>query len=337
MTPVRVSDRARETHRRAIVIDGHMDTIIKNLEKGRPANFGERREDMDVDLPRMREGGVTAGFVMCGGSDLAQSLRLIDRVYEEARLNSEDLLVALRAEDVRRAKEEDKAALIMELEGASLFGDELGVLRSLHRLGVRMVGPTHGEGGGPHDLQLEPSLFAYCDARKRESLRKTQKGLTDFAKELLAEMNRLGVLLDLAHINDAAFFEALELIETPPLFSHGCCFALCPHSRNLTDDQLRALAARGGVAGMAFFVNFVDQHAASLERLVDHFAYAADLVGVEHVGVGSDFDGCRATVIPDVSHLPALTEALLARGFSEAETEQMLGGNMLRALEAAVG
>jgi membrane dipeptidase len=337
MALIEVSNRAREVHQRAIVLDGHIDTVIKNLAAQGPANLGQRRPDMHLDLPRMMDGGVTGGFVMVGGHDLVQGLRLVDRVYEEAAINSNRLTVALNGADVRRAKADGKVAFIMETEGAWMLHEQMALLHVFQRLGVRMVGPTHGEGGEPFQLQGEKSLFGYCDLARRDELRRTQKGLTSFARELLAEMNRTGLILDLAHANDAAFYEALDLYNGPPLFSHGNCFALSPHSRNLTDDQLKALAAKGGVLCISFYAKFVDKDKATFERLLDHFSYAAELVGIEHVGVGSDYDGCSATVIPEVSQMPTLTEGLLRRGFSEEDTLRILGGNLLRVLEAVVG
>ena len=337
MPLVNVSNEARELHERAVVFDGHMDTIIKNLARGRPANLGERCDDMDVDLPRMAEGGLTGGFMMVGGNDLVQALRLIDRVYEEASLNSDRLTTALSASEVRRAKAEGKAAFVMEMEGAWMLQNEMALMRVFRQLGVRMVGPTHGEGGLEFQLQAEKSLFSYCDLATRDKLRRTQKGLTPFGRELINAMPSMRILLDLAHSNDATFYEALDLFDGPPLFSHGNCFALCPHSRNLTDDQLKALAARGGVIGIAFFTKFIDQHNSTLDRLLDHFCYAADLVGVDRVGIGTDFDGCSATAIPEVSQMPLLTEGLLRRGFSDEEVLKILGENMLRVLEAATG
>lgn len=336
MSLIEISDQARALHRRAIVLDGHIDTVIKNLAAGLPANLGQRRADMHLDLPRMVEGGLSGGFVMVGGHDLVQGLRLVDRVYEECALNADRLTVALCADDVRRAKAAGKAAFIMEMEGAWMLHDQMALMRVFHRLGVRMVGPTHGEGGEPFQLQGEKSLFGYCDLAKRDELRRTQKGLTAFGKELVREMPRMPLLLDLAHANDAAFYEALDLYDGPPLFSHGNCFGLCPHSRNLTDDQLKALAAKGGVICIAFYTAFVDREKATFERLLDHFSYAADLVGVAHVGLGSDYDGCNATVIPEVSQLTALTQGLLSRGFSADDVLKILGGNLMRVIETVI-
>lgn len=337
MSQIEISDRARDLHQRAIVLDGHIDTVIKNLARGRPANIGQRRDDMDIDLPRMIKGGLTGGFVMVGGHDLVQGLRLVERVYEEATINADRLAIAVCAEDVRKAKAEGKAAFIMEIEGAWMLHDQMELLRVFQRLGVRMVGPTHGEGGEEFQLQGERSLFGYCDLAKRDELRRTQNGLTSFGKALVKELIPTRLMLDLAHTNDAAFYESVGLYDGPPLFSHGNCFALCPHSRNLTDDQLKALAVKGGVICIAFYTKFVDREQPTFERLLDHFAYTADLVGVDHVGVGSDYDGCDATVIPEVSQMPTLTEGLVRRGFSDDEILKILGGNLLRVMGEVLG
>ena len=174
--------------------------------------------------------------------------------------------------------------------------------------------------------------------RDREEERRTKKGLTDFGRRLVVEMNRLGVQVDVAHINDVAFFDVLELSTKPVVTTHGGVYAISPHSRNLTDDQIRAIAVSGGMMGIAFVPGFVDRSNPTLERLLDHIEYVADLVGIDHVGIGSDYDGMSdVPVIPEVSQLPRLTEGMVKRGMSDEEIAKVLGGNFLRVLEATIG
>ena len=207
-----------------------------------------------------------------------------------------------------------------------------------HRLGVRLLGITHGEGGEESGmLQGTPASFGGCTAQERESARQSAQGLTDFGRQVLATSNELGIVTDLAHINDCAFYEVLERSSLPVVMSHTAVFALGGHWRCLTDDQLRALATAGGVMGIAFMPSFIDPTAPNLDRLVDHIAYVAELVGVDHVGIGSDYDGMGATVpVPgDISQLPDITVALMQRGFNDDEIEKIWGGNFMRIMAAA--
>jgi len=323
---------ARKLHQESIVFDGHCDTLLAVLTGKR--RLGERSNEGHLDLPRMREGGVTAQiFAICTcsgrlpGGPLKQALRMLDAFYRELEANPHSLILATSAADVERAKEEGKVAAILGLEGAEPLEGDLGVLRMLHRLGVRVVGLTWNRRNQAADGVNEA---------------RTGGGLTNFGVELVREMNRLGMVIDVAHLAPAGVRDVLELSEAPVIASHANAHALCPHRRNLTDEQLEAIAARGGVVGVTFVPGFVaeNKQEASLGRLLDHIDHIAKVAGIDHVGLGSDFDGFTdrpMAGLEDVTGLPNITAGLLERGYSPDEVKKLLGGNFLRVFREVVG
>ena len=292
-----------------------------------------------MDLERCLAGGLAAAFFMVGGNAQPRTWQLIDRMYAEIEASDGRLTLALRADDIRRAKSEGKLAALMSFEGGLACGGELAILRHFYRLGVRCMSITHGEDTAQGSLQGEKSFFGFCDPAFRERGQKSGQGITTFGRQAVEEMNRLGVLIDTAHCNDMSFWDVMDLSDAPPVYTHGNCFALSPHSRNLTDEQLKALGQKGGVIGLAFYPPFVDQHAPDLSRFVDHVEHVAEVAGAATAGIGSDYDGMgKATpIVPEVSRLPELTQAMLDRGFPPADVEKILGGNFLRVIEEVIG
>ncbi len=339
MAEQRNMEHIHRLHHESIMIDGHNDNFVLKVSRGVPLNFTERNTQYHTDLPRMLEGGMDIGFFVVGNGETANSLSVIEKVYAEVESHADVLNIVKNVADIRKAKSEGKTGILMCIEDSKWLRGDLDILRLYYRLGVRSLGLTHGQGGDePHHIQGDRSYFGYCEYEERIEERRTKKGLTDFGHQLVAEMNRLGVQVDVAHINDAAFFDVVELSTKPVVTTHGCVFALCPHSRGLADDQIKALAATGGMMGIAFVPGFVDQDNPTLERLIDHIAYVADLVGIEHVGIGSDYDGMGdVPVIPEVSQLPKLTEAMVKRGMSDKDVAKVLGGNFLRVLASTIG
>lgn len=329
-----ISQEAQELHRRCVLIDGHNDSLIEHRARADAMDLTGSWPDYQVDIPRLRAGGVTALFSMVGDTDLQQSLDLWDAMYLHAEQSPDETLLVLEPSDIQRAKRTNKVGLIAQLESCTLLGESLHLLRVFYRLGLRVGNLTHGE-AGECALQGTKSPFDFCTAADRDRARRDFRGLTDFGRRAISEMNRLGIIVDLAHANDATFFEALEHSDAPVVFSHGNVFALSPHWRNLTDDQLRALAHNGGVIGLAFLPEFIDKADASLHRLVDHIDYICDLVGDDHVGFGADYDGMgdRTAIPPDPSLLPQITQAMLDRGFSDDTIQKFWGGNFLRVFQ----
>jgi membrane dipeptidase len=287
----------------------------------------------------MKQAGYDAAFFIVGDGPTANVWVTIEHVLRQIREHPRDSTLVLSSKDVERAADSGKTGILMAIEGAGRWLDgKIEILSILQRLGVRSVAITHGEGGDqPGMLQASRSPYGPCAPADRERERKTAGGLTAFGREVLKANTELGVITDLAHINDKAFYDALELGSRPPIVSHTAVFALCNHWRCLTDDQIKTLAAAGGAMGIAFAPNFIhsDPQQATIDRVVEHICHVADLVGIDHVGIGSDFDGLGKTVpvVPEVSQLVHLTRSMMARGLSESEIRKVWGGNFLRLLQ----
>jgi membrane dipeptidase len=319
-----------------LVVDAHCDSLIRRWQREDPIDLADGNPIYEVDLARLRAGGVDCLYAMVGDRDLAQSSVLIDAAYEMCRTHPADFSLCTTGDQVRAARAEAKIALVLTVEGQAMWDEDLRHMRNWHRLGVRVANITHGGGGRP-ELQYDASFFDYIDPTERETLRRQSKGLTPFGREALAEMGRLGIAADLAHINDVAFWEVLEGATGAVCYTHGACYALCPHSRALTDEMMRALAERDGVMGIAFYRRFIHRDAPTLERLCDQFLHALEVMGPDHVGIGSDFDGTPTylRLIPeDVSKLEEVFVALARRGVDAETMGKIAGENFLRVLQA---
>lgn len=333
-----ISESARAIHARSFVFDAHADTAGLQASRGGRIDLSGKLPGYHVDVPKMRAGGVNAQVFACavGAEDTMTALRTMGLLVTEIRRRQDDLLVVREAADFRRAARQGRIACVLALEGAVPLHAEPGVFASFCEAGVRLVTLAHWEQPTPWSAQAEASFFGLCDAAFREAERTERQGLTGWGRELVELMNDAGVVIDLAHCNDATFYQVLESSTQPVVFSHGCVFARHPHSRNLTDDQLRALAEAGGVMGMAFYDRFVAEENGDLESLLDHFEHAVGVAGPDCVGLGSDFDGLPAgtvPLVPDAAHLPMLTEGLVRRGFDEETIQKILGGNFRRVFE----
>ena len=332
-------EEAHDVHKRALIIDGHNDIPVEGVARGHnPLNWNKRDPSFHTDLPRMKKTGYDAALFIVGDGPVANVWVTIERVFAEIAKNPNDLMLALTSVDVVRASKEGKVGIVMSIEGIGRWLDgKLEIQGILYRLGVRSIAITHGE-GGPEEKYLQGSRSPYgpCSAQDRENERKNAGGLSGLGREVIKANHDLGILTDLAHINDKAYFETLELLTRPPIVSHTAVFAECQHYRCLTDDQIKALAQAGGAMGIAFAPAFIDPdpEKATIDRLVEHICYAADLVGIDHVGIGTDFDGLGKTipVVPEMSQLVKLTRSMMAYGLSEEEIQKVWGGNFLRLL-----
>jgi len=328
----------RESPKPIPALDAHNDGIILREVRGEPMDFAPADPAYQADLPRMRQGGIQAAFVMVGDNDLAQSSRLIGGVYRMCADHAGDLALCRTAADVRRAFRSGRFAIVMSIESQTMFEERIEHLYNWRRLGVRVASLTHGEGkrgSRGRALQIDGSFFGYLTPDERRLMRRQSRGLTPFARESLGAMADLGIPCDLAHANDVAFWETLECAAGPVCYTHGACYAQCPHSRNLTDEMMRALAERGGVMGICFHRGFIDQQNPTVERLADHFLHALDVMGPDHVGIGSDFDGVglhKEPVIPDAGRAGMLWEALAQRGVARPTLRKIAHGNFLRLL-----
>jgi len=292
--------------------------------------LGERNNEEDIDIPRALEGGITLQFfAACSGNRpeplVNWGFKVFDAFYNELAVNSDSLMLATCVADIERAKREGKLAGLLALEGGDLIGGDLAILRMYYRLGVRAMSLAH---------------FRKNDIAESVTDMPDGTGLTDFGVEVVREMNRLGMLCDVAHLSPAGFYHLLEITDKPIIDSHANAKALSDHVRNLDDDQLKALAQNGGVIGVSFVPAFIGKEEPSLQRLLDHIEYIVKVAGIEHVGLGSDFDGFsgkRPEGLEDVTRVPNITEGLIERGYSEEDVKKVLGGNFLRIFREVIG
>jgi membrane dipeptidase len=308
------------------VADGHCDTVYLFLRDG--YDFASHNRTGHVDLPRLRQGGVGLQcFAVCLESSfkpwgaLRRTLVLMEHFHRVMAENSENVGLVTGLNSLCNALEKQKIAILLTLEGGECLEGEVEVLHSLYRLGARGLGLTWN---GRNDLADGVDIG---DAAG---------GLTRFGREVVSEMNRLGMMVDASHLSRRSFYDLLRHSQAPVVVTHANIFSICPHRRNLDDDQLRALRDQGGVIGLSFYPPFINESGkADLQNLLDHYCYAAERFGVEMLAIGSDFDGIDRSVVElaDVSCLPVLGAGLLGRGFSQAEVGRIMGGNFLRVLE----
>ena len=365
-----------ELHRDAIVIDTHSDTTPR-FERD-DWDFMQRHPSSDshMDLPRMREGGLDVQFwsiytgqAQAPGEALQVALRRIDAVYRLIERHPDEIGLATTAEEIRELVAEGKLASLMGVEGGHMMEDDLAVLRTYYRLGVRYMTLTHSF----HTAWADSS----GTSKPPEPV---HGGLAVFGEQVVLEMNRLGMMVDVSHVSDETFFDALRVSRAPVIASHSSCRAIAEHVRNMSDEMLRALAENGGVVMINFYPAYIDEQAnretqayfekwgaafraireqhrddpaaqyaarrahfseypvpqTSLDVLLDHFDHAIRVAGADHVGIGADWDGVPSMPrgMDDVSALPHLTRGLLARGYSPETVRKVLGENLLRVMEA---
>lgn len=373
MTHASQANPARTAYHQAIVIDMHNDLASRVLDDGYDPDVrhapGYAADRGDSDLPRLVESGVTAQFLAAfvdashttrtPDHSLAHALAQLDLVDAFIARHPDHLLPGRTGHDIRRAKAQHQIAIFSAVEGGHAIQNSLDNLRLLYRRGARYLTLTWNNGN-----DWAGSSIGVHGTRTG--------GLTAFGQAVVREMNALGMLVDVSHVSDATFADVIATSTAPVIASHSNCRALAPHPRNLSDNMLRAVARTGGVVNVNFFAAFLDAgFAARLDRmmseftpthtpgfdatratrfqeiprpplstLVDHVEHIVRVAGIEHVGLGSDFDGVNGMLpagIADITSLPQLAEALFQRGFHDAELQAILGGNMLRVIEQVLG
>ncbi len=331
-----------DLHNEALVIDSHNDTIVSHIRRGNisisdretpdrvrhsgtisymrgPLDSAARQTAVQINLPKMRQGGVDAAFfaidvTRAWKNHLSYALDAIGFFAAEVETHTDEIVIAKTADDIRKAKAAGKLAAILVIENSDGVERSLNILKSLHHLGVRSIGLTH-----------DPTSWAAAGNGETDS----GGGLTRFGVQLVKEMNRLGMLVDVSHISEHGFWDVLEVAERPVIASHSNCKALCGHPRNLTDEQIKRIAENGGVIGATFVRWFIDDNTPSFTRYLDHIDHIVNLVGDDHVGLGSDFDG-GGEQLKDATEFPKITEGLLERGYSATSVRKILGENHLR-------
>jgi membrane dipeptidase len=372
-----LADRARALAKRVIIADGHIDVPYRLHEKlgadGEPTeDVSQRTQEGDFDYPRAVEGGLDVPFMSIyvpaelqkkAGASKALADSLIDMVEKVAARAPEKFALARSVEEARRNSQEGKVSFALGLENGSAIEDSLENVAHFQKRGVRYITLTHSE-----DNQL-------CDASFSTG-KGTWKGLSPFGRQVVAEMNRVGIMVDVSHLSDEAILQTVEASAVPVIASHSSCRHFTPtFARNISDELIRAVAAKGGVVMInfgsrfliqaasdyeaelqkaiqtfaeqrgltrdnpelkAFFTSYVREHPAPharVEDVADHIDHVVKLVGIDHVGLGSDFDGVGPTLpvgLEDVSHYPNLFRVLLERGYSEADIEKLASGNVFR-------
>ncbi len=366
-----ISARARKLHFSSIVVDTHDDTTQRLLDG--EFDLAARNADGSIDIPRMRDGNLSAIFFsiwipskVTGPEAVKRALEQIDAVREQVRKHSKDLALATTAAEIREARKQGKLAALMGVEGGHMINSDLAILRTYAALGVRYMTLTHSGNDEWADSSTDKPVH---------------NGLTDFGKEVVREMNRLGVMVDISHVSDKTFYDALEVSKAPMIASHSSCRAICDAPRNMTDQMMKDLAAKGGVIHINYHVGFLSQEFRNAEKadpeinkaisaeiqkrcgeneacqllegdrltrenvdkgklpriewtkIIEHIDHAAKVAGVDHVGLGSDFDGANMPYgMEDATKLPQLTEALLRKGYSEGDVKKILGENTLRVM-----
>ena len=315
---------AQQTHDRVLTLDTHCDTPMFFPDG---VQIGQRDTRILVDLHKMDEGRQDATIMVAylpqpTENPTAYADHIFDQIEAHVRDNAHAVALARTPDDLWHNKRQGLKSIMLGIENGIALDGQLSNLRHFADRGIVYMTLCHN---GDNDI---------CDSAKGT---KTHGGVSDFGREVIAEMNRLGILVDLSHAAESSFYDALELSRVPIVCSHSSARALCDHPRNLTDDQMRALAAKGGVAQTTIYHGFLRQHGeATILDVMAHLEHAIEVMGIDHVGLGTDFDGDGGVRgLASSSDLLQFTIQLLARRFSEADIQKIWGGNFLRVMAQA--
>ena len=328
--------RALRLHKEAIIVDTHCDTLMQFLHRGRgnppPRKLGEWGTQGHLDLPRMEAGGITCQtFAVYTGrraivpeASLMATL-MVDKFYTEIEAN--DGIVAVTTHDeIVEAKRAGKACGLLSLEGAEPLMGEIAALRVYYKLGVRMLSFAWNY------------RTPFADGL---GVKRSESKLPELGVQALEEMDRLGMIFDVSHLADSVFWDVADVMKGPFIASHSNARAVCDHARNCTDDMIRAIADHGGVLGMNYAPSFVKEggEGATVEGMVDHIDHIVKLVGPDHVGLGSDYDGIGNPPkgIETADKTPNITRVLVKRGYSDGDILKILGGNHMRIFNEVIG
>ena len=379
-----VSAKALQIHNSALVVDTHADTPQRFLDDGFDIGSTDPNDKGDISLDKAKRGNLGAEFFSIWvdpetnqGRFAKHTFDLIDSVYEQAARHPDRMMMAFSPNDIDRAHKEHKLAALMGIEGGHSIENDIHLLRDYYRLGVRYMtlswSNTNEWADSSGDIDDLKVLH--------------HNGLTDFGKQVVLEMNRLGMMVDISHVADKTFWDAIATTKAPVIASHSSARALVDAPRNMTDDMLKAVAKNGGVVQVNFFSGFVDENfrkammaqakdqAAAIQKytddlkaqgkpvdyveidrmerewmakiprpplksLIDHIDHIAKVAGVDHVGLGSDFDGVSGATpagIDSAADLPKITQALLDRGYTADDIRKILGGNLMRVFREVEG
>ena len=377
-----VSAKARQIHESALIVDTHADTPQRFLDEGFDIGSTDPKDHGHVSLDKAKAGNLAAEFFSIWvepetnqGHYARHTLDLIDSVYEQAARHPDRMMMAFSTEDIERARKQKKLAALMGIEGGHSIENDIHVLRDFYRLGIRYMTLSWSN----------TNEWADSSGDINNPKVEHHNGLTGGGKQIVLEMNRLGMLVDISHVADKTFYDTLAVAKAPVIASHSSSRALTNHPRNMTDDMLRAVAKNGGVVQVNFYNAFIDddyrkaaeaqnkdrdaavkafndqmkaagktvtyidndrierEWAAKIPRppfksLIDHIDHIAKVAGVDHVGLGSDYDGVSGALpqgIDSAADLPKITQALLDRGYAADDIRKILGGNLMRVFREA--
>jgi membrane dipeptidase len=379
-----VSERAQKLHDSALVVDTHADTPQRFLDEGFDIGSTDPKDPGHISLDKARRGNLGAEFFSIWvepdtnqGHFARHTFDLIDSVYEQAARHPDRMVMCFSPNDIDRAHKEHKLAALMGIEGGHSIENDIHLLRDYYRLGVRYMTLSWS-----NTNEWADSSGDIDDAKVEH-----HNGLTDFGKQVVLEMNRLGMMVDISHVADKTFWDVIATTKAPVIASHSSARALVDAPRNMTDEMLKAMTTNGGVVQVNFFSGFVDEdyrkanlaqakaEAAAvqeyvdqmkaqgkavnyveedrierewtakiprppLKSLIDHIDHIAKVAGIDHVGLGSDFDGVSGATpqgIDSAADLPKITQALLDRGYSPDDIKKILGGNLMRVFREVEG
>ncbi|MEY2647764.1 MAG: hypothetical protein RL282_477 [Bacteroidota bacterium] len=371
------SQSYKKLHAKAIVIDTHNDFISTGIEKGK--SFDQNLKGIThSDLNRMKEGGIDVQVfsIFCDenygkGTAYAFANREIDTLYATVARNPNRMMIVRNSKDLQTAVSTGKLGAMMGVEGGHMIEDEISNLEKLHARGARYMTLTWNNSTS--------WASSAADERAKKDLGHPY-GLNALGEQIVKRMNELGMIVDISHVGEKTFYDAIRISTKPVIASHSCTYALCPVPRNLTDEQIKAVGKNGGVIQLNFYSGFVDSSfrdknnafirkhqqekdsllksnpsdfyanlylhekykdeidgvRPSLTLLIDHLDHIVKLIGVNHVGLGSDFDGINSSPreLNDVTNMPLITEELMKRGYSKKNIFKILGGNFIRVLKA---
>ena len=371
--PVVMTERGRRVHRMGIVVDGHNDMPWQIRQKGDSSfekiDISQPQPQLHTDIPRLRAGGVDAQFWVVfvppemekEGVATREALRQFKLIHEMVRRYDDTFELARTADDVVRIERIGKIAALIGVEGGHMLQNSLERVSEFHELGERYLGLTHS------------TTIDWADSATDEA---RHGGLTEFGEQVVRELNRVGMLVDLAHVSADTMRDALRVSKAPVIASHSGAYAVAEHTRNVPDDVLRMMRDNGGVVMVNFFPGYTHPEGArsmaryfevqremkakypdksaydaawkawraahpipqgTVHTLIDHIDHIVRVAGIDHVGLGSDYDGVgiMPKQLEDVSGYPFVTQALLDRGYSKEDVHKVLGGNLLRALREA--
>ena len=367
----------QKIHNKAVVIDTHNDVLSTITMKGLDIE-NDLTGKSHSDIGRFKKAGmdIQVFSIFCDerfGKDTAYKYANIeiDSLYAIVARNKDKMMIVTNPKQLQQAVKQNKLGCMMGVEGGHMIEDNLDYLEALYKRGARYMTLTWNN-------STSWATSAFDETRKKDSL--PHKGLTDFGKQVVKKMNELGMIVDISHVGEQTFWDAIQTSTKPVIASHSCVYNLCPVPRNLKDDQIKAIGKNGGVIHLNFYSGFIDSnynkgktaflqkhkqevdslkslkwanyeieewtakkypqeveaYRPDLSQLLNHLDYIVKMIGIDHVGLGSDFDGIESAPKPldDVTSFPLITKALMERGYSKKEIEKILGGNFIRVFEA---